>query len=76
MEPDFLCHGGPAEGARADAGPAIEATANVAARQEDHVALQQRFRQEGDSNIISMVQNQYLIGMPVTHNEMGCSFLL
>ena len=48
VEPDFLGDGGPAEGAVADAGLALEAAADVAARQEDDVALKQS--EEGDHN--------------------------
>ena len=43
MEPDLLRNGSPAEGARGDAGLALEAAANVAAGQEDDVALKERF---------------------------------
>ena len=39
MEPDLLCDGRPAERARADGRLALEAAADVAAGQEDDVAL-------------------------------------
>ena len=53
MEPDLLRHGRPAEGARGDAGLALEAATNVAAGQEDDVALKQRLAIKGSSSEIT-----------------------